>query len=188
LTRFKSAVRSRLRGLKSQVAATLLLIYYYTGGYGGDGGKGETGGAGGLGEAPSVALEDVKVFGNFKGKQRHQPHGLLPAHLFIQGGKGGNGGEGKNKGPDGIGQEIKFGKPLISFDGKAGRVPVVTVDQFCRTYHLSNTIRKSLVQEGYETVGALLWEYDTDMKNIGFKSDEIAEIRRALEEFVDGFS
>ncbi|KAF7373287.1 hypothetical protein MSAN_00537700 [Mycena sanguinolenta] len=137
--------------------------------YGGRGGHGGPsplkGGRGGLGEATLVATEDVHRYRE------------------IHGGFGGNGGwGGVQGGGGGVGQATTISKQLVS-DAKAYNVPNMTVADFCHQYNVSKKIRKLLEDEGFETAGALFEVADTTLKNAGFKSGQIEELKRALKEY-----
>ncbi|KAJ7450577.1 hypothetical protein FB451DRAFT_1374673 [Mycena latifolia] len=108
---------------------------------------GEMGGNGGIGEAPQMKLEDEHHFRR------------------IDGGIGGKGGEGGVKsGNEGTSQRSKFGNQLLSVDGKAVNVPLLTVDEFCKQYRLSDAIRSLLHKEGFQTASALLEMYRTSAR------------------------
>ncbi|KAJ7681378.1 hypothetical protein B0H17DRAFT_1333751, partial [Mycena rosella] len=138
-----------------------------SGGVGGHGGKGgRVGGAGGLGEAVRIALEELYRFGH------------------VRGGTGGNGGSGGIEGgAGGVGQGLRSGAKLVSIDGRA-EVPTLTVAEFCREYHVSDRIRFLLDRQGFETAGALLEVSDVYLLDEGFKGGQIAEMKRALKEFL----
>ncbi|KAJ7750751.1 hypothetical protein B0H14DRAFT_2981778, partial [Mycena olivaceomarginata] len=85
----------------------------------------------------------------------------------IQGGIGGEGGSGNVKGgPGGTGQGPRIGHPLLAIDGNGGN------------------LQKLLQDQGFETVGGLLEANDTAFENAGFKFGHIAELTRALNDFV----
>ncbi|KAF8150308.1 hypothetical protein K438DRAFT_442351 [Mycena galopus ATCC 62051] len=60
----------------------------------------------------------------------------------------------------------------------------MSLSEFCRQYRVSDKIRRQLDKQGFETVGALLEVSDTSLRKAGLKSGQIAELKRALEEFV----
>ncbi|KAJ7894329.1 hypothetical protein B0H14DRAFT_2683988, partial [Mycena olivaceomarginata] len=131
----------------------------FAGGTGGKGGHGgHTGGQGGLGEAAQLAIENVGLFRR------------------IQGGIGGEGGPGEVKGGP------RISHPLLAIDGN--RLPPLTLAKFCQEYTLSGNLQKLLQDQGFETVGGLLEANDTDFENAGFKFGHIAELTRALNDFV----
>ncbi|KAJ7260865.1 hypothetical protein B0H12DRAFT_1106766 [Mycena haematopus] len=140
-----------------------------TGGRGGHGGQSnKKGGGGGRGEGPQLATEDVQRFS------------------AINGGTGGDGGWGDDEGGvGGLGQGPKFSKQLVSgVEGKTYRVPTLSVGEFCRQYRVSEKIRKLLDEEGFETAASLFEVSDATLKDAGFKSGQIAELKRALKEFL----
>ncbi|KAJ7672353.1 hypothetical protein DFH06DRAFT_1124264 [Mycena polygramma] len=140
---------------------------YLTGGTGGPGGESaNTGGDGGHGEGPRIDADDLSLFAQ------------------ITGGTGGVGGAGPVKGgTGGTGHAPTFAKaPLSIFpsDRNFKRVQPLTVVQFCKTYHLSDTIRDLLHEEGFETAWALFEVPAAALKRAGFKSGHIAELQWAL--------
>ncbi|KAJ7450548.1 hypothetical protein FB451DRAFT_1186658 [Mycena latifolia] len=138
-------------------------------GTGGNGGKGSRlGGSGGCGEASQLAVEVGRFF-------------------CIHGGVGGHGGDGGAQGGDsGLGQGPKLGTKLVAVPEKAGGVPTLSVTQFCQDFHVSNKIRNLLVNQGFETAGALLEVSDISLLDVGLKVGQIAEMKRALTQFLDG--
>jgi hypothetical protein len=60
----------------------------------------------------------------------------------------------------------------------------LTLAEFCLKYQVSDTIRGLLEADGFETAGALLNVSEKDLKEDGFKRGHIAELKRALREFV----
>ncbi|KAJ7450550.1 hypothetical protein FB451DRAFT_1285495, partial [Mycena latifolia] len=138
-----------------------------SGGIGGHGGKGgRIGGDGGSGEAPQIPVEEMYRF-------RH-----------VYGGTGGNGGNGGVQGGDGgIGHGQKFGTRLVCVR-EGDIVPTLPVADFCRQYCLSDKIHKLLGEQGFETAGALLEVSDISPLEDGFKKGQIAEMKRALKEFL----
>ncbi|KAJ7814820.1 hypothetical protein B0H14DRAFT_2603865 [Mycena olivaceomarginata] len=129
----------------------------FIGGTGGKGGYGgHTGGEGGLGEA---------------------------AQLAIESGIGGEGGSGNVKGgPGGTGQGPRISHPLLAIDGNG--LPPLTLAKFCQEYTLGGNLQKLLQDQGFEMVGGLLEANDTAFENTGFKFGHIAELKRALNDFV----
>lgn len=71
---------------------------------------------------------------------------------------------------------INNGKPLY--------VPVMTVAQFCDKYDLSENIRQRLEEEEFKTAGALLEVSEATLQTAGFKSGQIADLKKALKEFL----
>ncbi|KAJ7116283.1 hypothetical protein C8R43DRAFT_1137958 [Mycena crocata] len=63
-------------------------------------------------------------------------------------------------------------------------VPMLTVADFCKRYHLSTEISNILKNEGYQTAGALFEESDATLKDLGLKIGQVAELKRALKEFL----
>ncbi|KAJ6542774.1 hypothetical protein B0H19DRAFT_309074 [Mycena capillaripes] len=139
-----------------------------SGGRGGSGGKSDnTGGGGGLGERPQLSVEDVRRFRE------------------ITGGIGGDGGEGVVLGgTGGRGEGPIFSQQLVSMDGWTIQVPRLTVAEFCQQYKLSDKIYQLLTDEGFEMAGSLLEISDITLKEAKFKAGQIAELKRALKEFL----
>ncbi|KAF8155026.1 hypothetical protein K438DRAFT_1777908 [Mycena galopus ATCC 62051] len=65
-------------------------------------------------------------------------------------------------------------------------LPVIPVAQFCREYNLSDNIRDHLEKGDpkLQTAGALLEVSETTLQQAGFKSGQIADLKRALKEFL----
>ncbi|KAJ7450046.1 hypothetical protein B0H11DRAFT_1928429 [Mycena galericulata] len=76
------------------------------------------------------------------------------------------------------------GERSISVDGKIILVPTLKVADFCKQYHLSDEIRQLLEKEKFETAGALLEVAESNLEKSGFKQGQIAEVKRALREFL----
>ncbi|KAJ7354081.1 hypothetical protein DFH08DRAFT_804000 [Mycena albidolilacea] len=72
----------------------------------------------------------------------------------------------------------------IAIDGKIISVPVLTVNDFCQQYHLSQEICKLLNDAKFESAGALLEVAEGNLEKAGFKQGQIAELKRALREFL----
>ncbi|KAK7055073.1 hypothetical protein R3P38DRAFT_1343205 [Favolaschia claudopus] len=64
------------------------------------------------------------------------------------------------------------------------RIPYLSVKDFCRSYGVSDTICKLLSDQGFETAGALWETDDRTLSDVGFKPGQIAELSRALKQFV----
>ncbi|KAJ7873094.1 hypothetical protein B0H14DRAFT_3561191 [Mycena olivaceomarginata] len=117
---------------------------YFVGGKGGQGGSSlqKGGGGGGLGEGPQISAAEA---------QRYRE---------INGAEGGMGG---------VGQGPRFAKMLVIMDGKAAaRVPHLTIAKFCQQFQLSKKIWR-LLEERFETAGALLDVDDVTQRKAGFK-------------------
>jgi hypothetical protein len=56
--------------------------------------------------------------------------------------------------------------------------------QFCREYQVSDKIRGRLEADGFETAKALFNVSENDLMADGYKRGHIAELKRALKEFV----
>ncbi|KAF7373286.1 hypothetical protein MSAN_00537600 [Mycena sanguinolenta] len=142
------------------------------GGRGGNGGSsGNIGGAGGLGEGAHLSTDHVWFFSE------------------IHGGIGGTGGMGGIEGGvGGVGQGATISIGLLSVEermlSRPSRLPVLSVGEFCQEYHLSGNIRSLLDKCGFETAEAIFEVSDADLKVAGFKSGQIAEVRRALQVFI----
>jgi hypothetical protein len=68
--------------------------------------------------------------------------------------------------------------------GSTDGLPNLSVAQFCQKYCLSEGIRNALEDYGCSTAGALFEVSEGDLKDAGFKGGHIAELRRALKQFV----
>jgi len=64
------------------------------------------------------------------------------------------------------------------------RVPSLSVQEFCRKYKVGDEIRGLLENEGFKTAGALLEVSDSDLKDAGFRSGHVAEVKRALKDWL----
>ncbi|KAJ7717547.1 hypothetical protein B0H16DRAFT_1897914 [Mycena metata] len=73
---------------------------------------------------------------------------------------------------------------FVSVDGKLLRVLNLTVSAFCNKYEISLEIAESLHNADFRTAGALLEVSDTDLMAIKLKKGHIAELKRALKEFI----
>ncbi|KAF8155028.1 hypothetical protein K438DRAFT_1863074 [Mycena galopus ATCC 62051] len=60
----------------------------------------------------------------------------------------------------------------------------MTVTEFCCKYNLSDNIRQRLEEEEFKTAGAVLEISETTLQTAGFKSGQIADLKRALKEFL----
>ncbi|KAJ7744250.1 hypothetical protein DFH07DRAFT_777116 [Mycena maculata] len=78
----------------------------------------------------------------------------------------------------------KSTKQLVSVQGSPVWVPTGTVSQFCHQYCLGEKIKTALEKEGFETAGALTEVSDTALLDVGLQNGHIAEIKRALKEFL----
>ncbi|KAJ7196311.1 hypothetical protein B0H12DRAFT_1082038 [Mycena haematopus] len=89
----------------------------------------------------------------------------------------------------------KSSKPTLSSDGeqeqhflsvtaKPVTLPVMSVDEFCRQYNLSENIREHLTKEEFQTAGSLLEVSESTLQAAGFKSGQIADLKKALKEFL----
>jgi hypothetical protein len=76
------------------------------------------------------------------------------------------------------------GGQRIVVDEKIITVPTLSVVDFCRQYRLSDEIRRLLLEEKFETVGAVLEAPENNLEKAGFKQGQIAELKRALREFL----
>ncbi|KAJ7656599.1 hypothetical protein B0H17DRAFT_1098341 [Mycena rosella] len=72
----------------------------------------------------------------------------------------------------------------ISIAGKTIPVPVLTVEKFCTEYALGEEIQKLLEDAKFQSAGALLEVAEGDLEKAGFKLGQIAELKRALREFL----
>jgi hypothetical protein len=60
----------------------------------------------------------------------------------------------------------------------------MSIEVFCQTYKLSDKITKLLQKDGYETTSGLLYTSDEALLKADFKAGQIAELKRALKEFL----
>jgi hypothetical protein len=58
------------------------------------------------------------------------------------------------------------------------------VNEFCQQYHLNQGICKLLNDAEFESAGALLEVAEGNLERAGFKQGQIAELKRALREFL----
>ncbi|KAJ7608410.1 hypothetical protein FB45DRAFT_1067497 [Roridomyces roridus] len=137
------------------------------GGKSGNGGPSDdVGGDGGLGQGTRLPIEDINGFKR------------------IFGGIGGEGGFGPNKGGiDGEGQATQFGSRLLPASCKG--LPSLPMVEFCLAYDLDEDVLKRLREQGFKMSGALYGLKDEDLMKVGFKLGHVAEVKRALREFVD---
>lgn len=68
--------------------------------------------------------------------------------------------------------------------GRAGALPTLPLAEFCQEYRLSEKIRNLLDEQGFETAGSLLEVSDISLLEDGFKKGQIAEMKRALTQFL----
>ncbi|KAF7373269.1 Kinase-like protein [Mycena sanguinolenta] len=132
------------------------------------GGKSDQkGGGGGLREASHITTQDIEHFAEISGK-------FFSESMVqrIQAGIGSDGGSGGSEGS--MGQVLEF----------LGRVPRISIGEFCRKFHVNEEIRKLLEEEGFETARALLELTDAELRRVGFKDGQIAELERALKELL----
>ncbi|KAF7331196.1 Kinase-like protein [Mycena sanguinolenta] len=96
----------------------------------------------------------------------------------INGGIGGEGGDGDIEGgPGGVGQGPKVLHGLLLAEAEGVHAPI---KQFCQENGLSHKIHHLLEEYGFETAGAILEVPAADLKDAGFKPGQIAELTRAL--------
>ncbi|KAF7291709.1 hypothetical protein HMN09_01262500 [Mycena chlorophos] len=141
------------------------------GGEGGAGGKADYGGEGGVGQGTLLNLTDAAAF------------------KAVKGGIGGVGGEGITKGgTGGLGEATKLNHMIIMLGSKNRTVvlPPLSIADFCKKYRLSPAIQKILEEEEYALASSLLELSDEDLKDLKFKRGQIAEVKRALREYLAG--
>ncbi|KAF7373266.1 WD40-containing domain protein [Mycena sanguinolenta] len=126
--------------------------------------SGGKGGAGGIGGRPRVSREDIDRFST------------------IHSGTGGFGGKGSDGGA-GPAPSLSISTEML-LDVDLASVPDMTIDDFCKEYGLRDTSRDLLNKEGFDTVGGILEVSSEDLKAIGLKSGEIAQLRGALRKFL----
>ncbi|KAK7039478.1 hypothetical protein R3P38DRAFT_2899761 [Favolaschia claudopus] len=80
--------------------------------------------------------------------------------------------------------ETESGGQKIVVDGKVITVPSLSVTDFCKQYRLSDEIKKLLLNEKFETAGAVLEAAESNLEKAGFKQGQVAELKRALREFL----
>ncbi|KAJ7436841.1 hypothetical protein FB451DRAFT_186608 [Mycena latifolia] len=109
--------------------------------------------------------------------------GLL-AKGDVHGGRGRNGGQGeKEGGTGGAGCANKLASPIWS-GGNTDGLSVLTVAQFCEDNQLNGEICTLLEGCGFRTSEDLFKALDGDLEKAGFKLGHIAELKRALRQFV----
>nr|GAT50621.1 predicted protein [Mycena chlorophos] len=139
------------------------------GGEGGAGGKADYGGDGGRGQGTLLNLTDAVAF------------------KAVKGGTGGTGGEGITKGgTGGLGEATRLNHMIIMLGSKNRTVvlPPLSVADFCKKYRLSPAIQKILEEEEYAFASSLLELSDEDLKDLKLKRGQIAEVKRALREYL----
>ncbi|KAF7291711.1 hypothetical protein HMN09_01262700 [Mycena chlorophos] len=139
------------------------------GGRGGSGGKGNLGGMGGLGEGPILNVSDAI---NFKA---------------IRGGTGGMGGDGVSRGGSGgVGEASRLTHRILTLAGRDSTVTLqrLSIEDLCSQYCLSPAIQKIFEAEDYMTASALLEVSEQELQDMKFKRGQIAEIKRALREYL----
>ncbi|KAJ7453585.1 hypothetical protein B0H11DRAFT_2070391 [Mycena galericulata] len=62
-------------------------------------------------------------------------------------------------------------------------VPTLNVAEFCKQYKLNDEIQQLLEKEKFETPEALSDAADSNLEKVGFKQEQIADMKRALAEF-----
>ncbi|KAF8187067.1 hypothetical protein K438DRAFT_1973240 [Mycena galopus ATCC 62051] len=80
--------------------------------------------------------------------------------------------------------KLEKGGQKIVVDEKIITVPTLSVDDFCEQYRLNGEIQKLLQDEKFETAGAVLEAPEANLEKAGFKQGQIAELKRALREFL----
>ncbi|KAJ6473843.1 hypothetical protein C8R45DRAFT_1217507 [Mycena sanguinolenta] len=73
----------------------------------------------------------------------------------------------------------------VSLDGKIISVPTLTVEEFCAKYGLDAKIKKLLQDAEFQSAGALLEVSEEDLKHAEFKLGQIAELKRALRDWLN---
>ncbi|KAJ6494532.1 hypothetical protein C8R45DRAFT_1212461 [Mycena sanguinolenta] len=128
------------------------------GGTGGEGGEARNGGPGGLGRASRLTQENMEYY------------------TVTNGGTGGKGGRGQdNGGAGGTGDAPEFSNRLVQ--GKP-RDPSLKVEELA----VSSALHALLEKSGYTTVGGLFAATDTDLREDGFRTGHINELKHALGE------
>ncbi|KAF8169199.1 hypothetical protein K438DRAFT_1855840 [Mycena galopus ATCC 62051] len=82
----------------------------------------------------------------------------------------------------GDGDGPNFSRQLVY--GQTPRVPTMSLSEFCRQYRVSDKIRRQLDEQGFETAGSLFEVSDMTLHEAGLKSGHIAELKRALKEYM----
>ncbi|KAJ7450008.1 hypothetical protein B0H11DRAFT_1928389 [Mycena galericulata] len=105
--------------------------------------------------------------------QNHQPPQQRPDEAWSIGGDGG------------IGQGVKLPKPLISLDDASkASFPAMENTKFCNEYKLGGQIQGLLENNGFDTIDALLYMDEFDLKDAGFQVGHIAELKWALKKIL----
>jgi len=136
--------------------------FIYTGGTGGDGGPANIGGDGGIGEGG------------------HIPGGFTESYsrFTVNGGIGGKGGDGIYKGgKGGRGQATTLGEVLVPDSLGPLKDPNAKLEHCAG---LNEQLRDRLMNDGYETIGALRQVQVSDLKQAGYAHGHIASIRSAV--------
>jgi hypothetical protein len=70
------------------------------------------------------------------------------------------------------------------FEGKRVSVPPMKISDFCHQYCINTNVLELLEKSGFETAGALLDVTEDNLKDVGLQPGNIAEMKRALREFL----
>ncbi|KAJ6461673.1 hypothetical protein C8R45DRAFT_1108426 [Mycena sanguinolenta] len=76
----------------------------------------------------------------------------------------------------------------ISLGGKNISVPHLPIEEFCNDYRLHVKTKELLENEAFDSAGALLEVSEEDLREANFKLGQIAELKRALREWMDKLS
>ena len=67
---------------------------------------------------------------------------------------------------------------LLPASAKPG--PHLTLNEFCLTYSLSNSVHQKLDENGYMTSNTITYIHVSELKEMGFKHGEIAAMKDAV--------
>ncbi|KAJ6487950.1 hypothetical protein C8R45DRAFT_1097803 [Mycena sanguinolenta] len=79
---------------------------------------------------------------------------------------------------------VASGGQRIVVNEKIITVPTLSVADFCKEYRLSDEICQLLLDEKFETAGAVLEAPEGNLEKAGFRQGQIAELKRGLREFL----
>ncbi|KAJ6461675.1 hypothetical protein C8R45DRAFT_1220661 [Mycena sanguinolenta] len=85
----------------------------------------------------------------------------------------------------GNGNPAQSATRAVSLDGKTISVPDLPIKDFCENYRLDEKIEKLLKDQAFDSAGALLEVSEEDLRAVGFKLGQVAELKRALREWLD---
>ncbi|KAF8164248.1 hypothetical protein K438DRAFT_1858078 [Mycena galopus ATCC 62051] len=149
------------------------LRLYLAGGTGGQGGYGGMrGGHGGPGGKAMFDAEPLVALGF--------------VHIRADGGVSSGGGKAGVLGHGGDGGKGEGAAQVTTLLGRKVEIALsyLPLEEFAREYHLGRKTIDALAKLGFESAGGILKVSEADLKDGGFQVGQIAELKRALEEWV----